>query len=159
PESGARRRLAKPPYDPAHERFNDGKCDPQGRFWAGTIYEPRDAARATLHCYTGGTLVAPADRDPVGTGLAWRPVGRPLYGTDPKAQTIYAVDVDPATGTLSGRRAFARFAPRADGEPLDRYGGRPDGAAVDVEGCYWVAMFEGQRLLRLTPEGDIAREV
>ena len=43
--------LAAPPYDPTQERFNDGKCDPQGRFWVGTIYEPRDAAAAALHCW------------------------------------------------------------------------------------------------------------
>ena len=54
---------------------------------------------------------------------------------------------------------FAQLPAQADGEPLARYGGRPDGAAVDVEGCYWVAMFEGQRLLRLSPAGEMLREV
>ena len=50
--------------------------------------------------------------------------------------------------------ALRQFAPRAEGQSLDDYGGRPDGAAVDVEGCYWVAMFEGQRLLRLVARGS-----
>jgi sugar lactone lactonase YvrE len=159
PATGARRRLAPPPYEPARERFNDGKCDPQGRFWAGTIYEPRDAAAASLHCYADGTLTRRGEGITVSNGLAWSPNGRTMYWSDTKAHTIYAHDVEPADGTLSNKRVYAQFAPRADGQPLDAYGGRPDGAAVDVEGCYWVAMFEGQRLLRLTPEGDVAREV
>jgi sugar lactone lactonase YvrE len=159
PPSGARQRLAEPPYDPATERFNDGKCDPQGRFWVGTIYEPRDAAKATLHCWNGAKLVKRADNATVGNGLAWSPNGRTLYWSDTKAHTIYAFDFDPASGELSGRRVFASFPVKQDGQSLDSYGGRPDGAAVDAEGCYWVAMFEGQRLLRLSPAGELLREV
>ena len=159
PQGGARMRLAEPPYDPAKERFNDGKCDPQGRFWAGTIYEPRDAAKATLHCWAGGKLVRRADNATVGNGLAWSPNGRTLYWSDTKAHTIYAFDFEPATGELGGRRVFARFPLKQEGQSLDGYGGRPDGAAVDAEGCYWVAMFEGQRLLRLSPAGELLREV
>ena len=92
PQGGARKRLAEPPYDPAKERFNDGKCDPQGRFLVGTIYEPRDAAKATLHCWVGGKLVKRADNATVGNGLAWSPNGRTLYWSDTKAHTIYAFD-------------------------------------------------------------------
>jgi sugar lactone lactonase YvrE len=159
PQTGARKRLAEPPYDPAKERFNDGKCDPQGRFWVGTIYEPRDAAKATLHCWNGAKLVKRADNATVGNGLAWSPNGRTLYWSDTKAHTIYAFDFEPASGELSGRRVFASFPVKQDGQSLDSYGGRPDGAAVDAEGCYWVAMFEGQRLLRLSPAGELLREV
>ena len=54
---------------------------------------------------------------------------------------------------------FARFPLKQAGQPLESYGGRPDGAAVDAEGCYWVAMFEGQRLLRLSPSGETVREL
>ncbi|MFM1856932.1 MAG: hypothetical protein RLZ83_2241, partial [Pseudomonadota bacterium] len=61
PRTGQRRFLVGPPYDPAHERFNDGKADPQGRFWVGTIYEPREPALASLHCYDGGVLHRRAD--------------------------------------------------------------------------------------------------
>jgi sugar lactone lactonase YvrE len=159
PATGARRRLTEPPYDTRHERFNDGKCDPQGRFWVGTIYEPRDQALASLHSYSDGRLVRRADGVTVGNGLAWSPNGCTMYWSDTKAHTVYAFDFEPTSGELSGKRVFAHFAPKQDGQPLDAYGGRPDGAAVDVEGCYWVAMFEGQRLLRLTPEGDVAREL
>ncbi|WP_298825553.1 SMP-30/gluconolactonase/LRE family protein [uncultured Piscinibacter sp.] len=159
PASGARTLLAEPPYEPAQQRFNDGKCDPQGRFWVGTIYEPRDAAKATLHCWTGGKLAQRAGGVTVANGLAWSPDGRTMYWTDTKAHTIYAFDFEPASGALSRQRVFASFPPRQNGQTLESYGGRPDGAAVDAEGCYWVAMFEGQRLLRLAPTGEVLREV
>jgi sugar lactone lactonase YvrE len=159
PASGSRAQIARPPYDPARERFNDGKCDPQGRFWVGTIYEPRDAARATLHCLAGGRLERKAGGATVANGLAWSPNGRTMYWTDTKAHTVYAFDFEPATGEISRQRVFASFAPRQEGQPPESYGGRPDGAAVDAEGCYWVAMFEGQRLLRLAPTGEVLREV
>ena len=159
PASGARRRLADPPYEPAKERFNDGKCDPQGRFWVGTIYEPRDAPAATLHCLTREGLKQRAGGVTVANGLGWSPDGATMYWTDTKAHTIYAFDFEPAGGELSRQRIFARFPLRRDGQPLEQYGGRPDGAAVDAEGCYWVAMFEGQRLLRLAPSGELLREV
>ncbi len=95
----------------------------------------------------------------VSNGLAWSPDGRTMYWSDTKAHTVYAFDVDAASGELGPRRVFASFTPKVAGASLDGYGGRPDGAAVDVEGCYWVAMFEGQRLLRLAPDGALLREV
>jgi sugar lactone lactonase YvrE len=159
PATGARTLLAKPPYDVAKERFNDGKCDAQGRFWVGTIYEPRAPALASLHCFSAGALARRADGITVSNGLAWSPNGRTMYWSDTKAHTVYAFDFNPGSGELSGRRVFANFAAKEPGGSLENYGGRPDGAAVDVEGGYWVAMFEGQRLLRLSPEGQLLREV
>ena len=157
--SGARKRVAAPPYDGAKERFNDGKCDPQGRFWVGTIYEPRDPALASLHRYARGKLERQCGGITVSNGLAWSPNGRTMYWSDTKAHTIYAFDFDPLGGELSRQRVFATFPTKVAGQPLAEYGGRPDGAAVDAEGCYWVAMFEGQRILRLSPDGEPLREV
>ena len=159
PATGARTAVAKPPYDPKKERFNDGKCDPQGRFWVGTIYEPRDVEAATLHCLVDGELVKRAGGITVSNGLAWSPNGRTMYWSDTKAHTIYAFDFEPTSGEISGKRVFASFPIKQAGQALDTYGGRPDGAAVDAEGCYWVAMFEGQRLLRFAPSGELLREV
>ena len=156
---GARTELAAPPYDLHTERFNDGKCDPQGRFWVGTIYEPRDSARAALYRLHRGILTKQAGDITVSNGLAWSPDGRTMYWSDTKAHAIYAFDFDLADGTLSGRRLFHQFPVKRDGQSLDDYGGRPDGAAVDVAGNYWVAMFEGQRLLCLSPAGSVVREV
>jgi sugar lactone lactonase YvrE len=92
-------------------------------------------------------------------GLAWSPNGRTMHWSDTKAHTIYAADYDPPSGTLSRKRVFASFPVKEPGQTLQAYGGRPDGAAMDSQGCYWVAMFEGQRLLRLSPEGEVIREV
>ena len=109
--------------------------------------------------FTGGKRVQRAGGATVANGLAWSPNGRTMYWTDTKAHTIYAFDFEPATGEIGGQRVFASFPLKQDGQSLDSYGGRPDGAAVDAEGCYWVAMFEGQRLLRLSPTGEVLREV
>lgn len=159
PADGRRSLLAPPPYEPSRERFNDGKADPQGRFWAGTIYEPREPALASLHCWEGGRLQRRAEGVTTANGLAFSPDGRTMYWSDTRAHTVFAFDFDARDGSLSQRRVFARFEPRAPGQPLDAYGGRPDGAAVDVEGAYWVAMFEGARLLRLSPSGAVLAEV
>jgi sugar lactone lactonase YvrE len=157
--SGVRSPLAPPPYDPAKERFNDGKCDPRGRFWVGTIYEPRDPPLAALYCWDRGTLQRKADGITTSNGLAWSPDARTMYWSDTRAHVVYAFDCDVSTATLSRRRVFAQFPPKAPQQDLDTYGGRPDGAAVDADGCYWIAMFEGQRVLRLSPAGEVLREV
>lgn len=159
PVDGRGRRLAEPPYDPRVERFNDGKCDAQGRFWIGTIYEPRDRPAAALYCWRDDELVRRADGVTTSNGLAWSPNGRTMYWSDTKAHCVYAFDFDPVTGEPSGRRGFVRFEPAVSGQPDAAYGGRPDGAAVDAEGCYWVAMYEGSRVLRLSPQGRVLREV
>jgi len=159
PSRGTRALVMRAPYDSAHERYNDGKADPQGRFWVGTLYEPREPALASLNCYARGQLSTLVRGLTVVNGLAWSPNGRTMLWSDTKAHTVYAADFDPATGELSRRRVFAAFEPKRAGAPLEAYGGRPDGAAMDAQGCYWVAMFEGQRLLRLSPEGAVLREV
>ncbi|MES2098195.1 MAG: SMP-30/gluconolactonase/LRE family protein [Pseudomonadota bacterium] len=159
PSSGERKLIAAPDYDPETERFNDGKADPQGRFWVGTIYEPRDPPRASLQCFANGKLTKQVEGLTVSNGLAWSPNGRTIHWSDTRAHTIYAADFDLQSGALSRQRVFASFAFKQPGQSLDTYGGRPDGAAMDAEGCYWAAMFEGQRIIRLSPGGEIIREV
>jgi sugar lactone lactonase YvrE len=159
PASGQRTALASPPYNPAQERFNDGKADPQGRFWVGTIYEPRTPALAALYRLDGGRLQRCADGVTVSNGLGFSPDGRTLYWSDTKAHTVFAFDFDGQDGSLSRQRVWTSFPLRGADQPLEQYGGRPDGAAVDAEGCYWVAMFEGARLLRLSPAGEVLTEL
>jgi sugar lactone lactonase YvrE len=147
------------PYDPRVERFNDGKADAQGRLWVGTIYEPRDAPKAALYRWGDGQMSKVADRITTSNGLAWSPDARTMYWADTKAHTVYAFDFERAGGALSNRRVFVQFPPKVDGQGLAGYGGRPDGAAVDCEGHYWVAMFEGARVLRIAPDGTVSREL
>ena len=158
PASDERTRLAVAPYDMSEERFNDGKCDPAGRFWVGSMDEPRRPGRASLFCFEGGRLERRQGGVTISNGLAWSPDARTMYWTDTTAHTVWAFDFDVASGAMSGRRVFAQFPPRP-AAGLAGYGGRPDGAAVDAEGCYWVAMFEGGRVLRLSPQGETIAEV
>ena len=147
------------PYDPANERYNDGKADAQGRLWVGTIFEPRTSAAAALYRYAHGERTCMAGNATVSNGLAFSPDGRTMYWSDTAAHRIFVFDFDGAAGSITRQRVFAEFAPKpADGD-LANYGGRPDGAAVDIEGAYWIAMFEGQRLLRFAPDGTLLREV
>jgi sugar lactone lactonase YvrE len=148
---GALSCIAPPPYDPARVRFNDGKVDPAGRFWVGGISDAREP-EAALYAWAQGAFTAKVEGLAVSNGLAWSPDGRRMHWSDTKAHCIYVADFDPPTGTLAAPRTFAAFAPRQAGQP---YGGRPDGAAMDAEGCYWVAMFEGGCLLRLSPTGEL----
>ena len=158
PATGKRRALAEPPYDAAKQRFNDGRADALGRLWVGTIDDAR-APQAALFRFTKGRVEKQAEGITVSNGLAFSPDSRTMYWADTKAHVVYAFDFNLAQGTLARQRVFAQFAPRADGQPLETYGGRPDGAAVDAEGAYWVAMFEGQRLLRFAPTGEPLLEV
>jgi sugar lactone lactonase YvrE len=159
PAAGEQVQLAAAPYDAQRERFNDGKADAQGRFWVGTIYEPRDAPRAALYCFGHGRLERVADGITTSNGLAWSPDERTLYWSDTKAHTVYALDFDATTGRVANRRVFIQFPVKSADQELTSYAGRPDGAAVDVEGAYWVAMFEGKRLLRVSPQGEVLSEI
>jgi sugar lactone lactonase YvrE len=160
PASGRMHTLAKAPYDTTQQRFNDGKADASGAFWVGTIHEPRDAPLACLYRWADGELEQQAGGVTVSNGLAFSPDGRTMYWSDTTAHTVHAIDVEPEGERIGVRRVFARFpdkqACREAGQP---YGGRPDGAAVDAEGCYWVAMYEGARLLRLAPGGELLQEI
>jgi sugar lactone lactonase YvrE len=152
----------------AHSRFNDGKADALGRFWAGTIYEPKDARKADLYCVdcrpdngAGGKPLVQlkAHNATTANGLAWSPGNDVLYWADTPRHLVHAWDWEPAANVLRRHRVFASFAPKPAGTPVPPgYGGRPDGAAVDAEGAYWCAMFEGGRLLRLAPGGEVLAE-
>lgn len=159
PASGERKPLCPPPYDPASERFNDGKADPQGRFWAGSMSEERGVAKGALYRWGPDGLVRMAGGVSTSNGLAFSPDGHTLYWADTPSHRVMAYDFDPVQGTLGAARVFASFEPKVAGQDLAPYGGRPDGAAVDAEGAYWCAMYEGQRLVRFAPDGSLLRSV
>ncbi|WP_229429597.1 SMP-30/gluconolactonase/LRE family protein [Massilia sp. ZL223] len=149
--------IADAPYDITKVRFNDGRVDPAGRFWIGTMYEPRDQPAAEMYVLDQGQLRrAWAGGMTNSNGLAWSLDGRTMFHADTTTHRIDCYDYDPATGAHSNQRTLLSF-------PTDKsapgYGGRPDGATIDSEGAYWVAMFEGGRVLRISPQGEILREI
>lgn len=156
--NGALTQLAAPPYDPARQRYNDGKPDAAGRFWIGALSDAREPEAALWRIDAAGAH-AQLDGIVTSNGLAWSPNGRSVYRSDTKAHTVWRHDFDVEAGTLGEAQVFARFEPRAAGQPLESYGGRPDGAAVDESGAYWVAMFEGARLLRYAADGQLLEDI
>jgi len=151
-------------------RFNDGKADPVGRFWAGTIYEPKDARKADLYSFdcrpdngNGGKPLVQlkASNATTANGLAWSPDTNTVYWSDTGQHAIYSWDFEAPANAMRHHRVFRKFPGKPAGwKPGDAgYGGRPDGAAVDAEGHYWCAMFEGARLLRLSPAGAVVAEI
>ncbi|MCC6194465.1 MAG: SMP-30/gluconolactonase/LRE family protein [Burkholderiales bacterium] len=144
------RRILAAPYDPAHHRFNDGRCDPAGRFFVGYMNERRDAASAALmRIDPDGRMTQVLAGITISNGLAWSPDGRTMYHADTPTRCIRAFDYDVATGTASRPRVFIQFRGEND---------RPDGGAVDSAGHYWSAFFRGGKVVRVSPEGKIVAE-
>ena len=128
-------------------RLNDGRCAPGGRhFWVGSMVETLD--RPGGHLYrvdaSGGTQTMASDIT-CSNGLAWSPDGRTMFHADSRASTVWAYDYDAGSGAIANKRIFC----------VARAGeGRPDGAAVDAEGCYWSARYDGWRIVRHAPDGS-----
>lgn len=158
---GALQLLAPADYDTTALRFNDGKCDPLGRFWAGTLNEAKDRTNATLYCLDARDGRAPvvttmANHATTANGLGFAPDGGTVYWADTAAHAVRAWDWQSADNTLARERIFRQFDPKPPGWTPGGsvpYAGRPDGATLDAGGGYWAAMFEGAQLLRLGPGG------
>ncbi len=149
-ESGTKRRkLADNPEENATSRFNDGRVDPAGRYLAGTLDETKKNGQAALYRCDHRGLTKVDEGFMTSNGLAFSPDGRTLYFSDTPRFVIYRFDYDPQTGEAANRREFVRLEPTA----TDR--GRPDGAAVDADGCYWSALYEGSRVARYDPAGQL----
>jgi sugar lactone lactonase YvrE len=151
-------KLAAAQHDTATTRFNDGKADPTGRFWAGTMFEPRTAAQAQLFALNHATLDVKVSNATIANGLAWSPDAKTVYWADTPTHAVRTWDFDAATSTMSCERVLKQWPTKPAGwqfgaPGFEHYGGRPDGAAVDVEGNYYVAMFEGARICKLSPSG------
>lgn len=154
-ETGALSPLLDAPYDQSRMRFNDGRCDANGRLWVGTLYEPRDQPLGSLFCIERNTARDIRNPVTVSNGLAFSVDNRTLFHADTTAHRILAYEFDLATGQVGKSRLFKQFS----ADKSQNYGGRPDGAAVDSENAYWCAMYEGGRLLRLAENGEVLNEI
>lgn len=148
--SGRYTELATPEIGADGNRFNDGRCDRRGRFFAGSMYEPRGRANGSLWRHDGDNRCTHiAGGVTVANGLAWSPDDRVMYWADSPTSRIWTFDYDITTGSASNRRLWL------DGS-LEEHG-RPDGCAVDADGCYWSARYMGASVIRYTPAGKIDR--
>jgi len=135
-------------------RFNDGRCDRAGHFWVGSMVRDMGAniaAGRIARLDPTGLHDLPVDAMYTPNGLAFDPDGRGVWWSDshPLAQRIWHAPLHD-DGTLGSHRLVL------DMHPLP---GRPDGAAVDVDGGYWICANDGGRVLRLTPDGRVDREI
>jgi len=154
PGSGRVELWPRPPeHDPAVVRFNDGKCDPSGRFWAGTmalVKGPGPLGRLYRLDADGAMQVMLRD---VGTsnGIAWSPDRGTLYFIDTPLLRVDAFDYDDATGAIASRRTVISIPPGI---------GRPDGSTLDAEGMLWIAMYEGWSVTRWNPRnGELLQTI
>jgi D-xylonolactonase len=140
-----------PEPDRPGNRFNDGKLDPAGRFWAGTMDDAEEEATGALYRVEGpdrrATLVDDGYR--VTNGPAFSPDGRVMYHTDSGRQVVYRFGLDVNGGVVS-RSVFREFRELRD---------TPDGMTVDSSGCLWIAFWDSGSLRRLSPDGAILAEV
>lgn len=133
--------------DQPGNRFNDAKCDPAGRLWAGTMSTTREPGVAALYrIEPDGACARMVAGTTISNGLGWSADGERMYFIDSTTQRIDRFDFDVAAGTLSGRRPFAQIAPQD---------GLPDGLAVDVEDGLWVALFGGGALHHYAADGTL----
>lgn len=151
--------LASVEHSRADMRLNDGRCDRQGRFWAGSMVLNMglSAPEGRLYRYgagQSGVIAAQLDGFIVPNGLGFSPDGTTMYLSDshPDVQLIWAFDYDTNTGTPSNRRVFV---------DMNHFPGRPDGAAVDAEGFYWICANDAGQIHRFAPDGrlDFSLEV
>ena len=134
-DDGPPRRLATVPEAGPHLRFNDGKCDPAGRFWAGTMAYSEVAGGGSLYRLDpDGRVERVIEGITISNGLAWTADGTTMYYVDSPTQRIDAFACDPATGAIADRRPEVVI-------PADA--GSPDGLTIDEEGGLWLALWGG----------------
>jgi sugar lactone lactonase YvrE len=128
-------------------RMNDGKCDPAGRFWAGSIFLDKNAAEAALYRLDDDlTTRVMRTGVTVSNGLGWSPDASAMYYIDSLAGGVDVYAVDNATGEISDRRRFVDI-------PFEH--GEPDGLTVDASGCVWFAIWRAGEVRRYTPTGEL----
>lgn len=149
PDTGDYAVIGHPEPDLAANRFNDGKVDPHGNFWAGTMDDRRQDRSGVLYCLRPDRTWTATDLDyRITNGPAFSPDGRTLYHTDTMDGTTFAFDLAP-DGRVTNRRVFRRW---------DDVVGHPDGMTTDADGHLWVAFWGGWCVRRIAPDGAVVSE-
>jgi sugar lactone lactonase YvrE len=151
PSDGGIEMLAEAEAEKLDNRFNDGRCDRQGRFFAGSLTYSEDAPLGSLWRLDPDHTATPVlNGITISNGLCWSPDGATMYHVDTPTREIKAYDYDRTEGVPSNPRVLVRTDPK---------GGWPDGSITDSEGCIWNAEWDGARVVRYTPDGDVDRIV
>lgn len=140
----------------AGNRLNEGKCDPQGRFWTGSMQTNlnADGSGKDMDRNSGALFRVDADGSTschsehefgIANTLSWSPDGKTLYFGDSIRNVIFAYDWHGDEGTVSNQRVHLQGFER----------GAPDGSTIDEDGCLWNARFGGSCLIRITPQGKV----
>ena len=153
-ESGKLRPISDPELDKPENRFNDGKCDPAGRFWAGTMNKGDALAKITGSLYSldaNHQVTKHVDSIGVSNGIVWTQDAKTMYYIDTASGTVDAFDFDNVAGKVSNRRTVFRVS-----EGM----GMPDGMAIDDQGKLWVGFWDGWQVARICPvQGEIIGKV
>lgn len=151
PESGSIDMVNHAEADKLDNRFNDGRCDREGRFFAGSLTYSEDAPLGSLWRLDSDYQATPVlDGITISNGLCWSPDGATMYHVDTPTREIRAYDYDQERGLPYNPRVLLTTDPE---------GGWPDGSITDSEGCIWNAEWDGARVVRYTPDGKIDRIV
>lgn len=151
-ETGAKVLIHDPEEGRLGNRFNDGKCDPAGRFLAGTMSLNDEHAQGALYSLnTKGHVSLLVDKASISNGLAWSADHRTMYYIDTPTLEVVSFDYDVAQGTIRNKQLVAK---------LDESEGYPDGMTIDAEGMLWIARWGGKRVSRIHPaHGEVIAEV
>jgi sugar lactone lactonase YvrE len=145
--SGRVLELAQPEGGRTDVRMNDGACDPQGRFWAGTMAHDESPGAGVLYrLELDGTCTMILPGLTISNGIGWSPDGTVMYLSDSGTASIDAFDFDGVSGEISGRRTIVA---------VEEPGVAPDGLTVDDEGNIWVALWDGAAVRCHSPDGSL----
>lgn len=150
-DSGSFEAIEMPETGIANNRFNDGKVDAQGRYWAGTMDESQKLESGALYCLHGDLSLHKMDENYIITnGPTFSVDSKTLYHTDTIKRTIYAFDLNPK-GEISNKRVFVQLENEDEGSP--------DGMTIDSDNCLWLCHFGGSRITRYSPEGEVLQVI
>jgi sugar lactone lactonase YvrE len=135
--------VADPESSEPRTRFNDGKCDAGGRFWAGTMGFNGEPGLGSLYrIHADGACVRVLFPTTISNGMGWSPDGGTFYFIDSMTGSVAAFDYNGDSGTLGSKRTVVTI-PAVEGIP--------DGLAVDSTGCLWIALWDGSRVACYDP--------
>lgn len=143
PPTQQKKLITSADHDPAFLRFNDGKCDPAGRLWVGTMHLDILPKVASLYKFEKGVLIKVLNEITISNGICWSGDGKTMYYIDTPTSSVQAFDFDVAKGFLSNGRVVVETKEEFD---------PPDGMTIDAEGMLWIGHWKGSCVGRWNPQ-------